>query len=176
MTDRGRDGTPFRPLHLDSFFKEGNLLKEKYRIEIFGTLFLTAIFVFFAILTTQINEKIRTYPYFVCCLGIFLCALNLGRALVKQKKGEDIDAASPLTGEQLIAMLITLAASALYIFLASKIGYFIMTFIYVAGFSFYQNRTQKKWMYPVVALCMCIVIYLAFKVFLHVPLPQGMLF
>ncbi len=151
-------------------------MKEKYRIEIYGTLFLTAIFVFFAILTMQINEKIRTYPYFVCGLGVFLCALNLGRALVKQKKGEDIDAASPLSKEQLLAMLITLVAAAVYIFLASKVGYFIMTFIYVAAFSFYQNPKQKKWLYPVVALCMCIVIYLAFKVFLHVPLPQGMLF
>ena len=151
-------------------------MKEKYRIEIFGTLFLTAVFAFFMILTTQINEKIRTYPYFVCGLGIFLCALNLGRALIKQKNGEEIDAASPLTGEQLTAMLITLAAAAVYIFLASKVGYFIMTFIYVAAFSYYQNRTQKKWLYPVVALCMCVVIYLAFKVFLHVPLPQGLLF
>lgn len=151
-------------------------MKEKYRIEIYGTLFLTAIFVFFLILTTQINEKIRAYPYFVCGLGIFLCALNLGRALIKQKHGEDINAPAPLTKEQLLAMLITLAAAALYIFLASKIGYFIMTFVYVAGFSFYQNPKQKKWLYPVVALCMCVVIYLAFKVFLHVPLPQGMLF
>ena len=137
---------------------------------------MTAIFVFFLILTTQINEKIRAYPYFVCGLGIFLCALNLGRALIKQKPGEDINAPAPLTKEQLLAMLITLAAAALYIFLASKIGYFIMTFVYVAGFSFYQNPKQKKWLYPVVALCMCVVIYLAFKVFLHVPLPQGMLF
>ena len=151
-------------------------MKSKYRIEIFGTLFLMAIFVFFLILTGSINEKIRSWPYFVCGLGIFFCALNLGRALVKQKRGEDIDASSPLDKEQFIAILVTLLAAALYIFLASKIGYFIMTFVYVAGFSFYQNRTQKKWLYPVVALCMCGVIYLAFKVFLHVPLPKGLLF
>ena len=151
-------------------------MKEKYRIEIFGTLFLMAVFVFFLILTGSINEKIRAWPYFVCGLGIFFCALNLGRALVCQKQGKEVNTSDPLTKEQLMAILVTLAAAALYIFLASKIGYFIMTFVYVAGFSFYQNRTQKKWLYPVVALCMCVVIYLAFKVFLHVPLPKGLLF
>ena len=151
-------------------------MKAKYRIEIFGTLFLMAIFVFFLIMTGSINEKIRDWPYFVCGLGIFLCALNLARALVSLKKGKEINAADPLSKEQLLAMAVTLGAAALYIFLASKIGYFIMTFIYVVGFSFYQNPKQKKWLYPVVGLCMCAVIYLAFKVFLKVPLPQGLLF
>lgn len=151
-------------------------MKAKYRIEIFGTLFLMAIFVFFFVMTGSINEKIREWPYFVCGLGIFLCALNLARALIAQKKGKEINAADPLGKEQLIAMVVTLAAAALYIFLASKIGYFIMTFVYVVAFSYYQNPKQKKWMYPVVGLGMCVVIYLAFKVFLKVPLPQGLLF
>ena len=151
-------------------------MKEKYRIEIFGTLFLTAIFVFFMIMTTTVNEKIRDWPYFVCGLGIFLCALNLARALVAQKKGKEIDAADPLSKDKVIAMAVTLAAAALYIFLASRIGYFIMTFVYVVAFSFWQNPKQKKWLYPVVGLGMCLVIYLAFKVFLKVPLPQGILF
>ncbi len=151
-------------------------MKAKYRIEIFGTLFLMAIFVFFMIMTGTINEKIRDWPYFVTGLGIFLCALNLARALVAQKKGTPINAADPLSKDQVIAMAVTLGAAALYIFLASKIGYFIMTFVYVVAFSFYQNPKQKKWLYPVVGFCMCAVIYLAFKVFLKVPLPQGLLF
>ena len=151
-------------------------MKAKYRIEIFGTLFLTAIFVFFMIMTTQINAKIRDWPYFVCGLGIFLCALNLARALVSMKKGKAIDAAAPLDKQQIIAMAVTLGAAALYIFLASKIGYFIMTFVYVVAFSFWQNPKQKKWLYPVVGLAMCLVIFVAFKIFLKVPLPQGLLF
>ena len=151
-------------------------MKEKYRIEIFGTLFLTAIFVFFMIMTTTINEKIRDWPYFVCGLGVFLCALNLARALVARKNGKELNAADPLSKDKVIAMAVTLAAAALYIFLASRIGYFIMTFVYVVAFSFWQNPKQKKWLYPVVGLGMCLVIYLAFKVFLKVPLPQGILF
>ena len=51
-----------------------------------------------------------------------------------------------------------------------------MTFLYVAGFSYYQSREQKKYLYPVVALGMCVVIYFAFKMFLHIPLPAGLLF
>ena len=151
-------------------------MKEKYRIEIFGTLFLTAIFVFFLIMTTQINAKIRDWPYFVCGLGIFLCALNLARALVAQKQGKAIDAPAPLTKQQLLSMAVTLGAAALYIFLASKVGYFIMTFIYVVAFSFYQNPKQKKWLYLAVAAGMCLIIFLAFKVFLKLPLPKGFLF
>ena len=147
-----------------------------YKIEKLGTLFLMAIFAAFFVMTGGVSEKCQTYPYFVCSLGFLLCALNLGRAVYKEKKGIPIDTSAPLTTEQFISIIITLAVSSLYIFLASRVGYFIMTFLYVAGFSYYQSREQKKYLYPAVALGMCVVIYFAFKMFLHIPLPAGLLF
>ena len=50
-----------------------------------------------------------------------------------------------------------------------------MTFVFVAGFSFWHTKMQKKWMYIAVALGVDIVVYLAFKMFLNIPLPAGLL-
>jgi len=150
--------------------------KEKFKIEKFGTLFIFAIFAFFFILTTQLNEKIQAWPYFVTVLGMFLCALNLGVVVYKEKKGMSINAPAPLTGEELKIIAITLAVALVYIFAAEKIGYFVMTFLYVAGFAYYQNRKYKIWLYPLVAFCMCAAIYVGFKIFLTIPLPTGLLF
>lgn len=149
---------------------------QKFKIEKFGTIFIFAIFAFFFFLTTKLNPKIQAWPYFVTVLGMFLCALNLGVVTYKEKKGMKINAPAPLSAEELKVILITLAVSLIYIFAAAKIGYFVMTFIYVAGFSYYQNKKYKIWMYPLVALCMCIAIYVGFKVFLTIPLPTGLLF
>lgn len=150
--------------------------KQKFKVEIFGTLFIFVIFAFFFILTTQLNEKIQAWPYFVTVLGMALCALNLGVVVYKEKKGISINAPAPLTFEELKVILIALAISLLYIFTAQKIGYFVMTFVYVAGFAYYQNKKYKLWLYPLVALCMCVAIYVGFKILLSVPLPSGLLF
>lgn len=146
-----------------------------YKFEKTGALFLIAIFAAFFYMTGNVNPKAQTYPYFVCSIGIFLTALHLGIVIYKEKKQIAIDVSAALTKTQFASVIITLAAAFFYIFLARYIGYFTMTFIYIAGFSYWQSSAQKKYMYPLVAFGMVIVIYFAFKVFLRVPLPTGML-
>lgn len=146
-----------------------------YRKEKLGTLFILAIFAAFCVMTGGVNEKCQTYPYFVCGIGMFLAALNLGIVLYKEKHNIAIDVSASLTKEQFLSIVIALLVSAAYIFLARYVGYFTMTFLYVAGFSYWHSQNQKKWMYIAVAAGMDVAIYIAFKIFLRVPLPSGFL-
>jgi len=140
-----------------------------------GLLVIMAAFAAFIVLTSGANEKIRNYPYIVCGVGFVFTAVQLGTTIYREKKELAISVPAPLTKEQSLSVIITLGVSFAYIFLASIIGYFTMTFVFVAGYSFWHTKMQKKWMYIAVALGVDIVVYLAFKMFLNIPLPAGLL-
>lgn len=146
-----------------------------YRKEKLGTLCILAIFAAFMVMTGGVNEKCQTYPYFVCGIGIFLTALNLGLVIYKEKKAIPIDVSVSLNRDQFFSIVIALIVSFVYIFLVQYVGYFTMTFLFVAGFSYWHSRDQKKWMYFAVAAGVDVVVYIAFKIFLRVPLPTGFL-
>ena len=146
-----------------------------YRKEKLGTLCILAVFAAFMFMTGGVNEKCQTYPYFVCGIGIFLTALNLGLVVYKEKKAIPIDVSVSLNRDQFFSIVIALIVSFVYIFLVQYVGYFTMTFLFVAGFSYWHSKDQKKWMYFAVAAGVDIVVYIAFKIFLRVPLPTGFL-
>lgn len=146
-----------------------------YKKEKLYLLFLLVFFVFFFLATGTVNEQARTYPYIVCTLGIVLIIIQLGITLYKEQKGKALDAEAPLTKTQLWYLAVGLGSSVLYVFMASIIGFFTTTFVYVVLFCYWHTPTQKKWFYPVAALGMDIVIYIAFKVLLSIPLPSGLL-
>lgn len=154
--------------------KGGNFVS-LYRKEKFYLVTLLVFFTFFFLATGTVNEQARIYPYIVCTLGIVLVVIQIGITLYKEKKGAELDAEQPLTKAQLVYLAVGLGSSVLYVFLASIVGFFTTTFIYVVLFSYWHTPTQKKWLYPVVALCMDLVIYVAFKVLLSIPLPSGLL-
>ena len=146
-----------------------------YKKEKLGTLLILAVFVAFFIMTGDVNPKCQTYPYFVFGVGTFLTALHLGIVIYKEKHNIAIEVSASLTKQQFLSMAITVIGTFFYVLLAKIVGYFTMTFIYVIIFSYWHSRDQKKWMYFAVSGGMCVVIYFAFKVFLHVPLPSGFL-
>ena len=147
-----------------------------YRKEKMGTLLIIAIFVAFFVMTGNVNAKCQMYPYVISSIGFILSSLNLGIVLYKEKAGIPINVSASMTPAQMMSIAITLVASFAYIYLAQYVGYFVMTFIFITGFSYWHSKNQKIWMYPTVAGVMCAVIYVAFKVFLKVPLPSGFLF
>jgi len=141
-------------------------------------LYLTVLLIFFAfffLVTKTVNEQARSYPYIVCSLGLILTSVQIGITLYKEKMGKELDAEAPLTKTQFKYLAVALGSSVLYVFLASIIGFFTTTFIYVVAFCYWHTPTQKKWLYPVVALGMDAVIYVAFKILLSIPLPTGLL-
>lgn len=146
-----------------------------YKREEGGLFLVLAGFAAFFVINRGHNEAVRMYPYIVCGMGFILTAVQLGITFYKEKNGIDIKTSAALTKEQFTSIAVTLAASILYVFLINIVGYFVMTFIFVAGYSFWHTKTQKKWVYPAVALGVDIVIYIAFKLFLNIPLPTGFL-
>ena len=116
------------------------------------------------------------YPYIVCILGIALTSIQMGMTISKERRGETLNGEEAMTKTQSHYLIIALASSILYVFMASILGFFSATFFYVILFSYWHTNTQKKWMYVAVALGMDAVIYITFKILLAIPLPNGLLF
>jgi hypothetical protein len=146
-----------------------------YKKEKFYLVFLLVFFTFFFLATKTVNEQARLYPYIVCSLGILLTIVQLGITVAKEKAGKELDAEAPMTKRQLYHLAVALGSSVVYVLLASWLGFFTTTFVYVVLFCYWHTPTQKKWMYPAVALGMDAVIYVGFKILLSIPLPSGLL-
>lgn len=160
---------------MGSLDEKGAFLLSLYKKEKFYLVFLLAFFTFFLLATKTVNEQARLYPYIVCSLGIILTIIQIGITIAKEKAGKELDAEAPMTKKQLFYLAVALGSSVVYVFMASWLGFFTTTFLYVVLFSYWHTPTQKKWMYPVVALGMDAVIYVAFKILLSIPLPSGLL-
>ena len=100
----------------------------------------------------------------------------MGMTISKERRGETLNGEEAMTKTQSHYLIIALASSILYVFMASILGFFSATFFYVILFSYWHTNTQKKWMYVAVALGMDAVIYITFKILLAIPLPNGLLF
>ena len=146
-----------------------------YKKEKFYLVFLLVFFTFFFLATETVNEQARLYPYIVCSLGILLTIVQLGITVAKEKAGKELDAEAPMTKRQLYHLAVALGSSVVYVLLASWLGFFTTTFVYVVLFCYWHTPTQKKWMYPAVALGMDAVIYVGFKILLSIRLPSGLL-
>ena len=146
-----------------------------FKHEKIGLLVLLAIFAAFFFLIFQHDPRVRMYPAIVCGVGFFFTVVQLCRTVAKEKKNDTTGISGSLTKPQLISVAVTLGASILYVVLIPILGYFVSTFLFVVLYSFWHTNTQKKWMYPVVGLGLCVVIYVAFKLFLNIPLPKGFL-
>ena len=147
-----------------------------YKKEKLGLLFLSAFFVFFFLVTGTVHKDARMYPYIVCILGIALTSIQMGMTISQERRGETLNGEEAMTKTQSHYLIIALASSILYVFMASILGFFSATFFYVILFSYWHTNTQKKWMYVAVALGMDAVIYITFKILLAIPLPNGLLF
>lgn len=140
--------------------------------------YLLVIMLFFAtffVLNLQNNERVRLYPSIVCGVGFALTAIKMAITIYEEKKQRAIETSKPLTKKQLLSLLITLAASTAYVILIPILGYFVSTFLFVVLFSYWHTSTKPKWQYLVVGLVVDAVIFVAFKLFLNLPLPKGFL-
>lgn len=103
-------------------------------------------------------------------------ALQFANVCFKEKKNIPIDDPIPsMSREQLGTVALALFFSFAYIGLIRILGYFVTTFIFIAGFSYWQNKNQKKSWYILVPVIMIVIVFLAFKLMLNVPLPSGLL-
>lgn len=146
-----------------------------YKREKLGISVMLLVFVVFIFLANGVNEKCRSYPQVVSIIGALVSAAYIGTILYKEKHQIPLDQSKPLTKEQVLSVITAVALTVVYILLIRTVGYCVTTFLYVAGFSFWHTRTQKKWQYFAVAAGMTVFLYIAFGIFLKIPLPKGFL-
>jgi len=173
-TENGLQGRTAYGRH---FFKERGL--NLYRKEITGSGVLFLLFAGAFWMTLDMNAKCRTYPQMVTCAGMALCAVCIARAIFRSKREIPVEVPGPMTAEQIVLAVLSLAAAFVYILVIRILGYVITTFLFIAAFSFFISRTIRSysspWVYFAVAAGSTLVLYLVFGRFLNVPLPKGLL-
>ena len=117
----------------------------------------------------------RLWPVFVEGLGIILTIVHLSIVIYKEKKNMPLDTPAPINKGTLITVTKTMAFFFLYAVAAKYIGFLSMTFVFSVLFEYWLFPKDKKWKYVVFAGVMTIVIWLFFKLFLGIPLPNGIL-
>lgn len=121
------------------------------------------------------KKAAAAYPFLVNGVGCLLCIIYFIQISIKEAHDSNPPAASKLTKKQKIDIIATIIISLAYVLLVQVVGYMVMTFLYLLLFSYYLDKSHKKITYVLVALGFDIVLYLAFELFLHVPLPTGFL-
>ena len=149
----------------------------KYVRDILGGLGFVILFGAFFWMAASFPGEVRTYPWVICSVGLLLSALLLACSVAafQQHKNEP-DHDPHLSKRQILDIFLTLVVTMAYVVLTNVLGYFVMTFLFVVGFSYYLDSKQKKWVYFLVGAVMCVILYLAFAKFLNVNLPHGILF
>lgn len=142
-----------------------------------GAAAFIALFGAFLAMARQFPSEVAVYPTLICGLGVLLSAGLLARSLrAYGRTKNEAEEVESIDKRQVLKTLFTVAVSVIYVMLTNVIGYFVTTFLFVVGFSYYLDPHQKKWIYPVVGVILNVVLYLAFDLFLNVNLPKGILF
>ncbi|ACB85529.1 tripartite tricarboxylate transporter TctB family protein [Natranaerobius thermophilus] len=115
------------------------------------------------------------FPVAVLSIGI-VASIGQGAIVtwkVLKNKFEEHDLQSPMEEIPLIKMLIIIVVFLAYLFLIPRIGFFVMTWIFL---NFLLILFQKSPIYVNLALgtSLTVAMYLLFSLFLRVPLPRGL--
>lgn len=131
------------------------------------------ICVLYLFATLQLPEKAAFYPIFVVSLLIIMDIMFIIETFLKYKK----TSAAICEGEKMFKdfeikqFFFVLATSLVYIVLINILGFYVTTLIYLL--LTLLGLGVKKHHSIIATIGFCIVVYLAFTVFLKVPLPTG---
>lgn len=135
-----------------------------------------AITLFFFAMTIQLKKEAQIYPMVVMALLFLLNTGFLVQQVVKAKKegrkGDD-DLRNLFEGFQPGQFVLVLAGSVLYVCLIGVLGFYVSTALYLAA-TLLGLKVKGLYIVITVAAYACLV-YCAFTLFLHVPLPTGIL-
>lgn len=149
----------------------------KYIRDVLGSAGFVILFGSFFAMSSSFPEEVRTYPWIICAIGVFFSTILLVRSVVALQRSRGmVDTDAHMSRAQIVVIFVTMAATFLYVVLTEIVGYFVTTFVFVVGFSYYLDSKQKKVIYILVGVIMDAILYLAFAKFLNVNLPNGFLF
>ena len=130
-------------------------------------------------MTFDIHIRSRGYPQMITVAGMIMSAINLGRTIHRSKRSIPIDMPAAMSWNQLLLVFATLGAAFAYIIAIRYVGYVTITFLFITVSSYclsiHTKTYNKLWVYPVVGVGITVLLYIAFGMFLNVPLPRGFL-
>ncbi len=134
------------------------------------------IILFFFCILMQYKPEVRIYPLFVMAVLFILNTAYLVKSLavyVREKKFENDfkEAFKDFVPKQFFVIFLV---SLVFIILVSIIGFYPATFLYLLGTLLFLK--VRVLYIAVTIVTFAIIIYGAFSLFLHVPLPSGMFF
>ncbi len=130
-----------------------------------------AISGFYAFLLKSLSAKDALYPKFVATL-LFGLTIALTLQIVMSKGDEfKVKIFGKLYKQQFFTVI---AVGIGYLFLINLLGYFTSTFLFLAILLVLLKVKRK--MAILVAIGFCIFIYIVFRMFLGVPVPEGLIF
>jgi len=130
-------------------------------------------------MTFSMNVRSSGYPQMITVAGMIMSALKFARAAYRSKKNIPINVPTAMSWEQILTAFATLAASFVYIIAVRSVGFVTITFLFTTVSSYWLSTHtkvySKLWVYPAVGFGITVLLYVAFGVFLNVPLPRGIL-
>lgn len=144
------------------------------RSDIGLSVIIYAVIASFFIMTIQLKRDAQIYPITVMSILFILNTAYLVQCFWKKKKsGMAIinDSLQLFEGFQAKQFFYILLTSIIYLFLIETVGFYIATMAYIIAVLVFLKVTYKYILITVVAFG-CLV-YGAFTLFLHVPLPTG---
>ena len=130
-------------------------------------------------MTFDMHVRSSGYPRMIAVGGMIMTAIKLARAIYRSKKNIPIDMPATMSWEQLLAVFATLSAAFVYVIAIRYVGYLTITFLFITlssyWLSIHTKVYSKLWIYPAVGIGITVLLYIAFGVFLNVPLPRGFL-
>lgn len=135
------------------------------------------IILFFFVMTIKLKAEAQIYPMVVMIILFSLNTLYLVKSVwqMKKEKGHIIDDMGNLfEGFQARQFTIVVVLSVIYLVLISTLGFYCATLVYLIGALFMLKVPKLHILITVV--CFELLVYGAFTLFLHVPLPTGLLF
>jgi uncharacterized protein YqhQ len=137
---------------------------------------LTAVVFFY--LSLGLPPAAYQLPRILIVLIVLLSLGMLGESHLRSKKEKETaaegSAEEAFSGSSIRTPAIYALLIAGYVFLLQPIGYFIMTPVFIIA-SFFFLKSARPVAAAVTAFCFTIFVYLLFVLFLHLPIPMGIL-
>jgi hypothetical protein len=130
-----------------------------------------ALAVLFQHQSLTLTDSAALLPRLLIACVIFLSVLMVMNAVREERRESAPPSAAPINTPRLCAFTALLA---LYIFSVEPVGYFIATPLYIVA-SYSLLRATSLRLSLCIAVGFTLFIYLLFMLFLHLPVPLGLL-
>ena len=137
--------------------------------------FMYAVCAFFYVYSFDLKKGSEVYPLFTIALLFGLTTLYLINMIIAAKKhGVESGASEIFNGFKPVQFIVSAVLTVAYFFMMKYLGFFVATTVFMVASLLYLKVPVLHTAIAVV--CIDVLIYVAFIMFLGVKLPQGLLF